>query len=118
MAARKPAHNRQQLLRLVWSRPAAEDRRAIRQYIAAANPRAAVALDELISVKAAHLVRHPALGRPGRVPDTRELVVHRNDALIYDLVEGEFVRVLRVLHAARQWPPAQGAARDDTSAKS
>ncbi|MGY0633380.1 type II toxin-antitoxin system RelE/ParE family toxin [Luteimonas sp. A478] len=33
----------------------------------------------------------------------RELVVHPNYILIYDIT-GEMLRVLRVLHAARQWP--------------
>jgi len=93
-------------LNLVWSRAASDDRRAIREYVAADNPRAAIALDELIGAKAARLARHPELGRPGRVPNTRELVVHRNYLLVHDIAEGELVRVLRVLHAARQWPPA------------
>ena len=35
---------------------------------------------------------------------TRELVAHRNYILIYDTA-GDVVRVLRLLHAARQWPP-------------
>ena len=93
-------------MKLVWSRAASDDRRAIREYVAAENPRAAIALDELIGAKAAALARHPELGRPGRVPNTRELVVHRNYPLVYDIAEGKLVRVLRVLHAARQWPPA------------
>lgn len=33
----------------------------------------------------------------------RELVVHRNYILVYD-VTGDEVRILRVLHARRQWP--------------
>ncbi len=44
------------------------------------------------------------MGRPGRVPGTREWVVHRNYMLIYDQTDTE-VRILRLLHAARQWPP-------------
>ena len=92
-------------MRLVWTRPARDDRRTIREYVAADNPKAALALDELIAAKAGRLARHPQLGRPGRVESTRELVVHRNYILIYD-VAGDAVRVLRVLHAARQWPPA------------
>lgn len=91
-------------MKLVWTRPAREDRKAIREYIAADNPSAALDLDELLSEKAARLVDHPGLGRPGRLQGTRELVVHRNYILIYD-VAGDLVRVLRVLHAARQWPP-------------
>jgi len=93
-------------VRLVWTRLAREDRKAIREYIAADNPSAALDLDELLSEKAARLVDHPGLGRPGRLQGTRELVAHRNYILIYD-VAGNLVRVLRVLHAARQWPPAR-----------
>ena len=90
-------------MKLVWARPAREDRKAIREHIAADNPSAALDLDELLSEKATRLVDHPSLGRPGRLQGTRELVAHRNYILIYD-VAGDLVRVLRVLHAARQWP--------------
>ncbi|WP_416137205.1 type II toxin-antitoxin system RelE/ParE family toxin [Halomonas sp. HK25] len=93
-------------MNLVWTRPARFDRKEIREYIAQDNPVAALALDELISEKAGRLVDHPDLGRPGRVSDTRELVVHQHYILIYD-VTGDSVRVLRVLHAARQWPPSR-----------
>ena len=74
----------------------------------ARQPARRPALDELISEKAARLIDHPQLGRPGRVAGTRELVAHRNYIVVYD-VTGELVRVLRVLHAARQWPPQRGA---------
>lgn len=95
-------------MRLVWSRPGTDDRRTVREYVATDDPRAAVALDELITAKAARLAHHPELGRPGRVPNTRELVVHRNYLLIYDITPGGHVRVLRVLHTARQSPPTEG----------
>ncbi len=91
-------------MKLVWTHRAATDRRDIRESIAQDNPAAALTLDELFSEKAGRLVDHPRLDRPGRVRGTRELVAHRNYLLIYDLA-GEWVRVLRVLHAARQWPP-------------
>ncbi|ATE60085.1 type II toxin-antitoxin system RelE/ParE family toxin [Thauera sinica] len=95
-------------MKLVWTRPAQEDRKAIRKYIAVDNPSAALDLDELLSASAARLIDHPGLGRPGRVQGTRELVAHRNYILIYD-VSGDLVRVLRVLHAARMWPPTRSA---------
>lgn len=91
-------------MRLVWTRLANTDRKEIREYIALDNPAAALALDELLSEKANRLLDHPGLGHPGRVIATREWVVHQNYILLYDIV-GDLVRVLRVLHAARQWPP-------------
>ncbi|KAA1286904.1 type II toxin-antitoxin system RelE/ParE family toxin [Alcaligenes faecalis] len=91
-------------MRLVWTRQAHADRKKIREYIVQHAPAAALALDELFSEKASLLSEHPNLGRTGRVPGTRELVAHRNYILVYDL-SGDLVRVLRLLHAARQWPP-------------
>jgi len=93
-------------VKLVWTRTASTDRKEIREYIAQADPVAALALDELISQKASGLVDHPGLGRPGRVTGTRELVLHQNYILIYD-TSADLIRLLRVLHAARQWPPAR-----------
>ncbi len=90
-------------MNLVWARLASADRNKIREYIAHDNPAAALALDELFSAQANRLVDHPGLGRPGRVTGTRELVVQQNYILIYDTAP-DLVRVLRVLHAAREWP--------------
>ncbi|WP_421854074.1 type II toxin-antitoxin system RelE/ParE family toxin [Novosphingobium sp.] len=95
-------------MNLLWTGAALADRRAIRDYIAERNPGAALALDELVSERSSQLSSHPAMGRPGRVVGTRELVLHPNYILIYD-VTADSVRVLRILHAARQWPPRDGA---------
>jgi addiction module RelE/StbE family toxin len=88
---------------LVWTQQAAADRREIRAYIAKDNPAAALSLDALFTEKAERLIAHPALGRPGRQPGTRELVAHSHYILVYD-VAGDLVRILRVMHTARQWP--------------
>ena len=93
-------------MKLVWTRPAHQDRQDIREYIADDNPAAALALDELFEKKSNRLPDHPQLGRPGRVKGTRELVAHQNYILVYDIA-GDTVRILRVLHAARQWPPSR-----------
>ena len=90
-------------MQLVWTPESVDDREAIYAFIEVDNPRAALALDTLISEKAERLLEQPGLGRPGRVRGTRELVLHPNYLLIYDQVEDR-LRILRVLHAARQWP--------------
>jgi addiction module RelE/StbE family toxin len=91
---------------LFWTPEAIDDREAIYDYIEGENPIAAIALDELFAGKAGRLADHPVLGRPGRVAGTFELVVHEHYVLVYD-VDGDVVRILRVLHTARQWPPIE-----------
>ncbi len=46
------------------------------------------------------LQAHPGMGRAGRVPGTRELVLHKNYIAIYR-VRGDDVEILRLHHAAR-----------------
>ena len=90
-------------MKLVWTRLAQADRRAIREYIATDDQRAALAMDELFTQKAARLAQFPEMGKPGRVDGTRELVAHRSYILIY-AVKDDHVQVLRIMHTARQWP--------------
>jgi plasmid stabilization system protein ParE len=94
-------------VKVVWSRVAREDR-AIFAYIQDYDGRAAAALDLRFARRIAQLAERPLICRPGRVAATRELVVHPNYVVIYDIA-GETVRILRILHAARQWPLAPSA---------
>jgi addiction module RelE/StbE family toxin len=104
MARRNTAQGGWPGVKLFWTLEARQDRRTIREYIAKENPAAALTLDELFTHKAGNLTHHPAMARPGRMHGTRELVVHPNHILVYD-VAGDQIRILRVLHARRQWPP-------------
>lgn len=91
---------------LEWSQPARADLLAIVDYISDDNPDAAQWLKDDIEAKAAKLPEHPRLYRPGRIEGTREMVVRANYIVVY--MEDPFtVRILRVLHAAQQWPPVQ-----------
>lgn len=72
-------------------------------YIAADDPVAALELDELFMERANSLKRLPYIGRPGTLADTRELTVHPNYRLVYEVAE-DTVRILNVVHARREWP--------------
>lgn len=50
------------------------------------------------------LAELPSLGRPGRVPGTRELIVPGTPYIIPYRVKGETVQVLRFYHSSRRWP--------------
>jgi len=86
----------------VWRQTALDDRKHIVDYIVADNPMAGIALGDALIEKAGQLDAFPMLGRAGRVPNTRELVVHPNYILIYRIVDG-MAEILRVKHAAQQW---------------
>ncbi|MGD2020834.1 MAG: type II toxin-antitoxin system RelE/ParE family toxin [Thiohalocapsa sp.] len=50
------------------------------------------------------LADNPSLGRPGRVLDTRELMVTGTPYLVPYTVSDNEIVILRVLHGAQQWP--------------
>lgn len=88
---------------LEWRPSARDDLLSIIDYISDDNPDAAQNLKDEIEERVATLTVHPGLYRSGRVPGTREMIVRPNYIVVY-AVDVETVTILRVLHAARQWP--------------
>ena len=80
------------------------------EHIAEDNLGAAIALAELIGARTEQLSEAPMLFRKGRVRGTREMVVHPNYLVVYRVhARAKRVEILRVLHAALQWPPSSRA---------
>jgi toxin ParE1/3/4 len=50
------------------------------------------------------LAAMPGIGRPGRVPGTRELVVTGTPYIVPYRVRDDAVQIITVLHAAQKWP--------------
>jgi len=94
------------VLVLEWREAASADLLAIVEYISDDNPDAAQRLKDDIEAKAANLLEHPMLYRAGRVSGTREMVVRSSYVVIYT-EDAHAVVILRVLHAAQQWPPVR-----------
>lgn len=86
---------------LVIAEPAARDLEEIVDYIALDNPAAAENVYRGIVRAAERLPEFPALGRPGRHPDTRELSVPGLPYLLVYAVDTEAVTILAVFHTAR-----------------
>ncbi|MBM4035672.1 MAG: type II toxin-antitoxin system RelE/ParE family toxin [Planctomycetes bacterium] len=91
--------------RIVWTDPALKDMEGIRAYIALDSESYANALMLDIVEAVERLARFPRMGR--FVPElhdghTREILVG-NYRVAYDVV-GDAVRILTVLHGARQFP--------------
>ncbi|MEO7939194.1 MAG: type II toxin-antitoxin system RelE/ParE family toxin [Burkholderiaceae bacterium] len=94
-------------MKVVWTSEAEQDRDDIWLHIAVDNIKAAARLDELFSDATARLADHPKLGRPGKIPGTRELIPHESYRLVYEF-DGETVWVLTLVRTARQWPASRG----------
>jgi toxin ParE1/3/4 len=86
-----------------WKETARADLLAIIDYISDDNPDAAQRLKDDIETKTSALASHPNMYRAGRVPGTREMVVHENYIVVYR-VSSRAISILRVLHAAQAWP--------------
>jgi toxin ParE1/3/4 len=95
-------------VRVRWLRRALANLEEEAQYIAADNPAAAARTVAIIFAAVDRLARHPAMGKSGRVPETRELVVAGTPYVIPYRVRGGVLEILRVFHAARQWPSKFG----------
>lgn len=90
-------------MKLRWSAQSLRELEAIIEYIATENPTAALDLGEkILSSIEAVLPSNPYAGRPGRVEDTRELLVHESYIVAYEVSDA--VYILTVRHSARLWP--------------
>ena len=87
-----------------WLRRALLDLEDAYSYVAADNPVSARRLVEQIEEGVSQLSRHPKLGRAGRVPGTRELVIAGTPFLVIYQLEADQTAILTVLHSARRWP--------------
>ena len=74
------------------------------EFIAADDQQAARQVVSRVLDAVAVLALQPGIGRPGRVPGTRELVVGKTRYLVPYRVRGEVVEVLRVFHTSRRPP--------------
>jgi toxin ParE1/3/4 len=92
---------------LVWSHEAIDDLAALRAYIGQDDPAAAqrLALHIIHSVETL-LSDKPEIGRPGRVPGTREFVIARTPFIVPYRLVGNTIQILRIFHGARRWPEA------------
>jgi toxin ParE1/3/4 len=90
-------------VRVRWLRRALRNLDEAAEYIARDDPQAAARVVERITASIERLAVHPAAGRPGRVPGTRELIVSGTPYLVPYRVRGEIVEILRVFHGARKW---------------
>ena len=87
-----------------WLRKALRNLDEEATYIAQDDPKAAQQVVQRVLDSIAMLVEQPGIGRPGRVPGTRELVVLKTCYIAPYRVRGEIIEILCVSHTSRRLP--------------
>ena len=91
-------------MQIKWHARALADLDEVEIFIAQDNPFAAAKVVLRIIKTVSLLNEQPGIGRPGRVPGTRELVVPDIPYIIPYRVKEDTIQVLRVYHTSRKWP--------------
>lgn len=91
-------------MQINWTKGAEKNLLQVETYINQDNPRAAI--DTILHIlKAVEvLTDHPAMGRPGRIFNTRELVISGTLYIVAYRVKHNQIQILRVLHGTMRWP--------------
>jgi plasmid stabilization system protein ParE len=98
--------SRKNRLRSEWLPEAERNRESQLDYIERASPQAAIELGDRIEAAINRLEEFPDSGRAGRVAGSREQVILGTPFIIIYRIEPEAVVILRLLHGAQQYPPA------------
>jgi toxin ParE1/3/4 len=91
-------------MRVRWLRKALRNLDEEATYISADDAVAARLVVTRVLEAVAMLAEQPGLGRPGRVPGTRELIVAKTRYIVPYRVRGATIEILRVFHTSRRLP--------------
>jgi len=93
-------------MKIRWLRKALENIEHEATYISQENPAAANVVVQRIYDSVALLADNPSLGHPGRIPDTRELIVPDTQYIIPYRVSprSNQIEILRIFHTSRKPP--------------
>ena len=86
-----------------WFSEARSDLDELCAYIAQSDPEAAARTEAMIIAAPTALKRFPDMGRFGRWPQTRELVVNGAYVIAYHVAD-DAIEILAVQRAEKEWP--------------
>jgi len=91
-------------MKIFWSRHAIRHLISLRNYIAKDSEQNAKLVAKHILASIELLQAQPDIGRPGRVPGTRELVIPNTPYIIPYRVRGDRLELIAVFHGHQKWP--------------
>ena len=91
-------------MKIKLTKLAAQDLQSTKDYISQDKPNAALAVIRRVIEAIDNIVTFPSMGRPGRVPHTKELVVSGTPLIIVYQIKQDTLYIVRIIHTARKWP--------------
>lgn len=91
-------------MKVQMTKLAVSDLEAIDTYVRYTNPSAATRMVLRVLEAIEYLSTYPSMGREGRVPKTKELVVSQTPFIVVYQIRQQIILILRILHGARKWP--------------
>jgi len=88
-----------------WTEQATRHLDQAHDYIALSNSEEVAARITMhIASSVQQVATFPLSGRPGRVSDTRELVISNSPFVVASTIEKARIVILAIYHGAQQWP--------------
>lgn len=91
-------------MKIKLTKLAQHDLQSTKEYISLDKPSAADTVVQRIMEAIENIAFFPSIGRLGRVPHTKELVVSGTPLIIVYQVRLDTLFIVRIIHAARKWP--------------
>ena len=91
-------------MKIHLTKKANKDLSEIHAFIGQDNVHAASRTINIILDAIEYLLEFPIMGRAGRVPHTRELIISSTPFIAIYEIRRQDIFILRILHAARKWP--------------
>jgi len=90
---------------IVWEEESLNDREKIFEFLFDFNPSAAEKTDQIIEAKVENLLEHPLMGVQRDQFRGRLLIIPEVSMIVSYWVDGEIIRIMRVLHQKQKFPP-------------
>lgn len=89
---------------IFWEEESLNDREKIFEFLFDFNPSAAEKTDQILEAKVENLLEHPLMGVERDIFRGRVLIIPEISMIVSYWVDGEAVRIMRVLHQKQNFP--------------
>lgn len=89
---------------IFWEEESLNDREKIFEFLFDFNPNAAEKTDQIIEAKVENLLEQPLMGTQRDIFQGRVLIIPEISMIVSYWVDGDVIRVMRVLHQKQKFP--------------